>query len=43
MSLSNIFMKNDNNNIGLYLDREISMTTFKNNLHKVDRKYKISK
>ena len=42
MSLSNIFMKNDNN-IGLYLDREISMTTFKNNLHKVDRKYKISK
>ena len=42
MSLSNIFMKNDNN-IGLYLDREISMTTFKSNLHKVDRKYKISK
>ena len=43
MSASNIFMFNQNFNYNNYYIRELSMTKFKSNLHKVDKKYKISK
>lgn len=41
MSLSNIFMYAPNFN--LYLEREISMKSFNENLYQVDKKYNFSK